>query len=264
MKKRTALTPYPSSPGPRGAGRAAESLHGEARPPRQRPRDSTCNDGASLALVPQRRPLERLGEQHLLGEDQVRAVVVGELVVVAHRDRVKRARDLAVAAEDAARQVDLIDRRIALAGGDAVLRRVLGGDDADAVGGARGRAQRAADALLQAHLGRIGSLPGDVLEAVQLVAPAKARVDRRLLLRVLDRDRAFGEAPEGRHQAAHGLAKRAPGATRRAGRRRARDLDHVIAGAPHQCVTTTSTDVTSALSVASGNRIFQPKLISWS
>ena len=46
--------------------------------------------------------LERLGEQHLLGEDQVGAVVVGHLVLVAHRDRVERAGDLAVAAEDAA------------------------------------------------------------------------------------------------------------------------------------------------------------------
>ena len=64
----------------------------------------------------QRRALERLGEQHLLGEDQVGAVVVGHLVVVAHRDRVERARDLAVAAEDAAREVDLVDRGVALAG----------------------------------------------------------------------------------------------------------------------------------------------------
>src|ERR1700760_3610998 len=116
----------------------------------------------SLVLVPQRRALERLGEQHLLREDQVGAVVVGHLVVMPHRDRVERARDLAVAAEDAAREVDLVDRGVALAGADAVLRRVLGGDDADAVGRARGRAQRAADALLQ---------PG-VLEAMELVAPA--------------------------------------------------------------------------------------------
>src|SRR4051794_38813815 len=56
----------------------------------------------SFALAPQRRPVEGLGQQHLLGEDQVAAVVVGHLVVVAHRDRVERARDLAVAAEDAA------------------------------------------------------------------------------------------------------------------------------------------------------------------
>src|SRR5271156_5827421 len=113
---------------------------------------------SSLALVPQRCALQRLGQQHLLGEDQIRAVVVGELVVVAHRDRVERTGDLAVAAEDAAREVDLVHRRVALARGDAVLRRVLCCDDPDAVGGAGGRAERAADALLQAR----------VLEAVQL------------------------------------------------------------------------------------------------
>src|SRR5687767_8985242 len=96
-----------------------------------------------LALPPQGRPLERLGQQHLLGEDEVGAVVVGHLVVVAHRDRVERARDLAVAAEDAAAEVDLVDRGVALAGRDAVLGGVLRGDDADAVRGAGGGAQRA-------------------------------------------------------------------------------------------------------------------------
>src|SRR5580692_56871 len=135
-----------------------------------RPSLSLFSRPSLLALVPQRRALERLGEEHLLGEDQVCAVVVGELVVVAHRDRVERAGDLAVAAEDAARQVDLVDRGVALAGGDAVFRGVLGGDHADAVGRAGGRAERAADALLE-----VG-----VLEAVQLVAAAEARVDRRL------------------------------------------------------------------------------------
>src|SRR3954467_13106862 len=108
--------------------------------------------GRSLAVPSQRRAVEGLGEQHLLGEDEVGAVVVRHLVVVAHRDRVERARDLAVAAEDAAREVDLVDRGIALAGADAGLLRVLGGDDADAVRRAGGRAQRAADALLQARV----------------------------------------------------------------------------------------------------------------
>src|SRR5271166_134097 len=106
----------------------------------------------SLALVPQRRALQRLGEQHLLREDQVRAVVVGELVVVAHSDRVERAGDLAVAAEDAARQVDLVNGRVALARRDPVLGCVLLGDDPDAVRRAGGRAQRAADALLEARV----------------------------------------------------------------------------------------------------------------
>jgi len=59
-----------------------------------------------------------------------------------HRDRVERASDLAVAAEDAAADVDLVYGRVALAGRDAVLRGVLGGDDTDAVGRARGGAQR--------------------------------------------------------------------------------------------------------------------------
>src|SRR5215208_6253153 len=120
---------------------------------------------ALFALAPQRCPLDRVGEQHLLGEDQVRPRVVGELVVVAHRDRVERARDLAVAAEDAAREVDLVHRGVALAGADAVLRRVLGGHDADAVGRAGRGAQRAAHALLE---------PG-VLEPLEPVAAAEAR-----------------------------------------------------------------------------------------
>src|SRR5271154_5192437 len=79
---------------------------------------------SSLALVPQRRALQRLGEQHLPGEEQGCAVVVGGRGVVPHRDRVERAGALAVAAEDAAGQVDLIPRRVALARRDAVLGRV--------------------------------------------------------------------------------------------------------------------------------------------
>src|SRR6266540_280283 len=152
---------------------------------------------ASLALTPQRRAVDRLGEQHLLREDQVRAVVVGHLVVVAHRDRVEGAGDLAVAAEDAAGEVDLVDLRVALAGGDAMVRVVLKGDDPDAVGRAGGRAERAADALLEAG----------VLEAVQLVAAAKALVDRRLLLGVLDRHGALEHPAERGAQPAEGLAE---------------------------------------------------------
>ena len=52
------------------------------------------------------------------------------------------------------------------------------GDDADAVRRACGRAERAADALLEA-----------VLVPVQAVAAAVARVHRALVLRVLLRDR---------------------------------------------------------------------------
>ena len=49
-----------------------------------------------------RDPLDRLGEQHVLRVDQVVARVLGDLELVAERDRVERAGELAVAAEDAA------------------------------------------------------------------------------------------------------------------------------------------------------------------
>src|SRR3954447_13326065 len=210
--------------------------------------------GRSLAVPSQRRAVEGLGEQHLLGEDEVGAVVVRHLVVVAHGDRVERARDLAVAAEDAARQVDLVDRGVALAGRDAVVWRVLRRDDADAVGRAGGRAEGAAHALLEAR----------VLEAVQLVAPAEARVDRHLLLRVLDRLGPLDEAGEGRLEPAQGLAQGAGGAARAAGAGAALDGDDVVARAPGSHVVTTRIAVTRALRVARGSRIFQPKDMSWS
>src|SRR5207248_4277684 len=168
--------------------------------PAPAPKNRTALTAArSLVLGPQRRALQRLGQEHLLGEDEIGAVVVGELVVVAHRDRVERARDLAVAAEDAARHVDLVHGRIALAGRDAVRRGVLGRDHADAVGRAGCRAQRAADALLQA---RLCPILGYVLEAMELVPAPEARVHGRLLLGVLDRGGGLGEAAERRQQAA--------------------------------------------------------------
>src|SRR4051812_2076551 len=107
------------------------------------------NSTRLLPLPPERRPFDWLGQQHLLREDQVRARVVGELLVVAHRDRVEGARHLAVAAEDAAGHVDLVHGRVALAGRHLVLRRVLGGHHADALGRAGGHAERAADTLLE-------------------------------------------------------------------------------------------------------------------
>src|SRR3954454_2561769 len=210
--------------------------------------------GHVVALAPQRCPVQRLGQQHLLREDEVGAVVVRHLVVVAHRDRVERARDLAVAAEDAARQVDLVDGGVALAGRDAVVGRVLGRHHADAVGGAGRGAEGAADALLEPR----------VLEAMQLVAAAEARVHRRLLLGVLDRHRTLDEAGEGRLEAAQRLAEGAVGAARAAGAGAALDGDDVVAGAPGSHVVTTRIAVTRALRVARGSRIFQPNDMSWS
>src|SRR2546430_6139026 len=205
-----------------------------------------------LALAAERCPLHWVGEQHLLREDQVRPGVVGQLVVVAHRDRVERARHLAVAAEDAARHVDLVDRGVALARRDLVVGGVLRGHHADALGRAGGRAQRAADALLEAG----------VLEAVQLVAAPGARVDGRLVLWVLQRDRPLDQAAEHGLQPAERLAERAVRASQAAGVRAPLHLDHVLRRRPGHVATRIA--VTRAFTVASGSRIFQPNAISWS
>src|SRR5947209_3977869 len=136
--------------------------------------------------VGDRDTLDRCGEQHVLRVDLIVAVVLRQLELVAERDRVERARELAVAAEDAAAHVDLVDARVALARGDAVVGAVLGGDDADAIGRARGGAERAADALLQ-----------PVLVLPEPVAAAEPRVDGPLVLGVLLRDRLLEDLLEG-------------------------------------------------------------------
>src|SRR5258708_25037260 len=124
--------------------------------------------------VGDRDALDRRREQHVLRVDEVVAVVLGDLELVAEGDRVEGAGELAVAAEDAAAHVDLVDPRVALAGRDAVLGGVLGGGDADAVGRAGGGAERADDGLLQ-----------PVLAAPEPAAPAVPRVDQPLVCRVL-------------------------------------------------------------------------------
>src|SRR4029077_12146612 len=148
----------------------------------------------------------------------------------AERDRVERTRQLAVPAEDAAAHVDLVDPRVPLPGRDAVLRRVLLGDDADAVGGARSGAERAAHALLQ-----------PALVDVQAVPAPEARVDRALVLRVLLRHRPLEQLPERDGEA----------------------LDAVEGLGTHE-THTTSRAVMTALMVATGSRTFHPNRISWS
>src|SRR5205807_6333046 len=124
----------------------------------------------------------------------------------------------------------LVDARVPLARRDAGLGRVLGGDDPDAVRRAGRRAERAADALLE-----------PVRVPPEAVAPAEARVDRSLVLGVLLRDRLLEDLPQRDAEAAHRVE---------------RLRTHRNA--------TTSAAVTSAFTVASGRRIFQPKAISWS
>src|SRR4051794_34405946 len=173
--------------------------------------------------------LQRRREEHVFRVDLVVAVVLRDLELVAERDRVERTGELAVAAEDAAAEVDLVDPRVALAGRDAVVRRVLGGDDADAVRGARRCAERAADALLQ-----------PVLVPPEPVPSAEPRIDRPLVLRVLLRDRLLEDLLEGD-----------PEALERLERLRA------------HWKATTRAAVTTAFTVAMGSSTFQPKRISW-
>src|SRR5215831_8356011 len=99
------------------------------RPPR-RGRSRTTRGSRVRLVVRDRRVVElevgdrdlldRLGQEHVLRVDQVIPRVLRELELVAERDRIEWARELAVAAEDAAAHVDLVDARVALAGRDAV------------------------------------------------------------------------------------------------------------------------------------------------
>ena len=68
---------------------------------------------------------QQRGEQVGLLVDQVRAVVVGQLVLVGHRERPGRAGLDAQAAQDAAQVVDLVDAAVALAGAEPARRSVF-------------------------------------------------------------------------------------------------------------------------------------------
>ena len=69
---------------------------------------------------------------------------------MAVRDGVGGAGLDAIAAEDAARVIDVVDLGVALAGGDALRFGILGGFDVDAIRWACGGAQETADALFEA------------------------------------------------------------------------------------------------------------------
>src|SRR5919201_2951812 len=99
---------------------------------------------------------------------------------------------------------------------------------------------------------------------MQPMAPAEARVDRHLLLGVLERRDALDDAAaERRLQPAQRLAEGAVGPAGRAGLRAADDLDRLLGQVPlGRAHATTTIAVTSALRVASGSSTFQPKLMS--
>src|SRR4026207_1462503 len=100
--------------------------------------------GVEALGIRDRHALDRVGEEHVLRVEEVAALVLGDLELVAEGDRVEGAGELAVAAEDAAAHVDLVDPRVALSRRNAVLGGVLLRDDADAVRRAGGGAERAA------------------------------------------------------------------------------------------------------------------------
>ena len=115
------------------------------------------------------------GGQHLLlAINQIAGIEGRQLKSVSVGDRIRRTRFHAVAAENAAVVIDVVDLGIALGATDAVLRRVLSGFDVDAVRWARRRAQEAGHALLQA-----------VLVALQHVGTAKASLNTRAAQRTL-------------------------------------------------------------------------------
>lgn len=124
-------------------------------------------------------------EQHLFGQDEIAAVVVGHGKLMAEHDRLGRAGFFAVATEDAAQQVHLVDRGIALARRRGMRRVVLRRLHVDRAGGASRLTQHAADAALHA-----------VLVAAQFVLAAEARIERRRVARVFGRNRLLAERLE--------------------------------------------------------------------
>src|SRR6266446_4482353 len=86
-------------------------------------------------------------EQVLLVPNEVVLAVHRQLVVLAHENGADRAGLFAVATEDAARFVNLVNRRVA---GTRLHRPIVfGGYEIDCVGRARHRAQPAGDAFLE-------------------------------------------------------------------------------------------------------------------
>jgi hypothetical protein len=105
----------------------------------------------------------RWNEQVFLAHNQIGGVQRGEFEAVAMGDGIGGARLDAIATEDAAVVVYVVDLGVALSAGDAYRFRVLGGLDVDAVRWTSGGAEEACDTLLQS-----------VLVALQLVFAAKA------------------------------------------------------------------------------------------
>src|SRR5882724_12878561 len=103
----------------------------------------------------------------------------------------------AITAENAARIIDVIYARAALACRDAVRVHILRSLDIDAIGGASGRAEKTANALLQA-----------IFVAVQNVNPTVARLKVYRFVGIIFRDRLTKHSAEGHTKTFHECAKR--------------------------------------------------------
>lgn len=91
------------------------------------------------------------GEEHVfLAHHQAGSVERGEFEAMSVGDGIGGASFDAIPAEDATVVIDVVDLRIALRRGDALLGGVFGGFDEDAICGTGRRAQKAGYALFQA------------------------------------------------------------------------------------------------------------------
>src|SRR5271157_1270216 len=110
----------------------------------------------------------RTREQLLLAVNQVAGVVRGQLEAVTVGDRVGGAGFHAVAAEDAAVVIDVVNLGVTLGAADTLLGSVLGGLNVDAIRGTGRGTEEAGHALLQ-----------PVLIALQHVHAAEAVLEHR-------------------------------------------------------------------------------------
>jgi hypothetical protein len=106
------------------------------------------NTSEQLCLCRRRCDSWRPGLEELFFAIQQRIDVVGsKLNTVPVSDGVRGASFDAIAAKNAARIVDVVDLRVALAGGNAIRVGIFGGFDVDAVRGTGSGAQKTAHAL---------------------------------------------------------------------------------------------------------------------
>jgi hypothetical protein len=94
---------------------------------------SEIKPGWGPELAGGRRRRWRLFEQLLFAIDQSIDVIRGEFESVTVRDRIGGARFYAVAAKNAARIIDIVDFRIALAGRDSIRIRIFSRFDVNAI-----------------------------------------------------------------------------------------------------------------------------------